>query len=104
MATKTPPGDGKNNPFVGGGSPGAGKGKPFDLMTGTGPAAPGKAPPFDQFAQSNPQMGYSDIELAQELTADGGRILKADPGNAPSAMDVGTRTLGQARSGFKLNG
>lgn len=102
MATKTPPGDGKNNPFVGGGSPGSGKGGKFDLQAGHGPTAPGKAPPFDQFAQANPQGGYSDVELAQEVP--GGRILKADPGSAPSATDVGTRTQGQAKSGFRLNG
>ncbi len=100
------PGSGKSNPFGGGQgtTPGAGKAKPFDPQTGTGSSAGGKAAPFDQFAQSNPQAGYNDVELAQVVTADGGRVLKADPGNQPSAVDVGTRTEGQAKSGFKLNG
>lgn len=103
MATKTPPGNGKNTPFVT--SPGAGGGAKFDLQAGRGAPAAGKAPPFDQFAQVVPRDGGGpgyDIQQAQ--TPAGGPMLHADPPNAASSADVGTRTQGQNKSGFSLKG
>ena len=103
MATK--PGDGKSAPFGSGQGTavGAGKAKPFDAQTGTGPASPGKAPPFDEYAQSNQQAPLNNIELNQSQIPSGGRITHADPGKVGSAT-VGTGTQGKSRSGFRLKG
>jgi len=104
MASKTPPGDGKNNPFTRGQGGAAGK-QTFDLQAGQGASATGKAPPFDQFAQSNPQAP-AKYDTAQ-VPGGGIDVLATphvNPGTAASATDIGTRTHGQAKSGFKLNG
>lgn len=82
---KTAPGDGQTNPF------GNGKG-----------GAAGKAPPFDQNAQSNPQKPYQP-ELATAQTPAGGTMLYADPPNAASSDDVGTKATGN-RPPFRLKG
>jgi hypothetical protein len=104
MATSTPPGNGKSSPFVTSPGSGGGAGK-FDLQAGRGAPAAGKAPPFDQFAQRVPtDGGGSGHDIQQAQTPAGGVDLKADPPNAASSADVGTRTQGQNKSGFKLNG
>jgi hypothetical protein len=104
MAKNTPPGDGKSSPFVSSPGSGGGAGK-FDLQAGRGQPAAGKAPPFDQFAQRVPtDGGGSGHDIAQAQTPAGGTMLKADPPNAASSADVGTRTQGQSRSGFSLKG